>query len=147
MNAAKQGKAAAKGGKSEEAIHLDNYFDYARTLRAWLVAYGIGAPVIFMTNDKVTEKIGKSESASTIVTLFLLGVALQVVLALINKWGAWHLYAGENKPAFKKTWRYRIWGRITDMSWLDFWVDIVALSVFVVATWKTLVVFLGPASG
>lgn len=30
--------------------HFNNYADYSRTLRAWLVAYGIGGPVLFVTN-------------------------------------------------------------------------------------------------
>ena len=85
--------------ESNRLSHFQNYADYSRTLRAWLVAYGIGGPILFVTNDKITEKVSKSGFATEIIALFLAGVGLQVLLSMVNKWGAWHLYRGAGDPA------------------------------------------------
>ena len=50
--------------------HFQNYSDYSRTLRAWLVAYGIGGPVLFLTNDKVATRVAESGHANKVVTYF-----------------------------------------------------------------------------
>ena len=44
------GTEASGGG------HFENYAEYAKTLRSWLVAYGIGGPVLFLTNKDAPEK-------------------------------------------------------------------------------------------
>lgn len=124
--------------------HFQNYSDYSRTLRAWLVAYGIGGPVLFLTNDSLAERVSSSGYANQIVVAFLVGVTLQVALALVNKWGAWHMYAGAGARKYQRTWRYRFWGYINAQSWIDFWVDVFSLVAFAWATWRVLSVFLVP---
>ena len=124
--------------------HFQNYSDYSKTLRAWLVAYGIGGPVLFLTNDAVAKRVANSGYANQIISAFLLGVGFQIFLALINKWGAWHMYRGAGDPDYQECWRYRVWHQINSWSWLDFWVDLFSLLAFVVATWKVLNVFLTP---
>lgn len=42
------------------------YEEHSKTLRTWLVAYGIGAPVLFITNDKVWKAIASSGSAEEV---------------------------------------------------------------------------------
>jgi hypothetical protein len=126
--------------------HFQNYADYSRTLRAWLVAYGVGGPVLFLTNDKLAKSVAKSGHASEIVTFFLIGVGLQILLALINKWSAWHMYRGAGDLSYQKGWRYCFWHKINSWSWIDFWVDLISVLAFVVATWRVLVVFMAPSS-
>ncbi len=55
-----------------------SYDDYARILRTWFVAYGVGGPVLLLTNDNVSEKLESSGRAPEILYSFLIGVALQV---------------------------------------------------------------------
>jgi hypothetical protein len=124
--------------------HFQNYSDYSRTLRAWFVAYGIGGPVIFLTNDTVAKRVASSGHANQIIVYFLLGVALQIVLALINKWCAWYMYRGAGDAKYQACWRYRLWAFINSQSWIDFWIDFVSLIAFMVATWRVLHVFLLP---
>ena len=33
------------------------YEEHAKTLRTWLVAYGIGAPVVFLTNEQLSKRL------------------------------------------------------------------------------------------
>lgn len=128
---------------SQMGSHFENYADYSRTLRAWLVAYGVGGPVLFVTNEKLSERVANSGYANAIIVLFLLGVALQIVLATINKWGAWHMYRGAADAEYHATWRYKFWAFVNEQSWIDFWIDLTSLVVFTLATWRVLNVFLG----
>lgn len=72
--------------------HFDVYHEYAKTLRTWLVGFGVGAPVIFLTQDFVRQMIIDTAWHGLLISLFLLGVGCQVVLALVNKWINWYLY-------------------------------------------------------
>jgi len=130
--------------RQQKKSHFDNYADYSRTLRAWLVAYGIGGPVLFVSNKELAAKVGASAHAEEIILAFLLGVALQIVLALINKWSAWHMYAGAGDSDYQRSWRYRFWGFINDQSWLDFWIDVLSIAAFILATALVLRIFLTP---
>ena len=134
---------------SDYTGHFANYAEYSKTLRSWLVAYGIGAPVLFLLSKDAPETISRSPHLKTIVTLFIVGVALQILLSFLNKWAAWNMYRG----AFSKhlehigdtecdlhhtSKSYRIWFRINKQSWIDMVVDVGALSCFSVATWIVL---------
>lgn len=129
--------------------HFANYAEYSKTFRSWMVAYGIGGPVVLLTSKDAPRTIASSPHLKTIVTLFVLGVALQIVLALINKWSAWNMYRG----AFAKyqaelgdpecdqhhgSVTYRVWKWVNRQSWIDYLVDIGALLSFSVATWIVL---------
>jgi|SRR5579859_2315950 len=128
--------------RQQKKSHFDNYSDYSRTLRAWLVAYGIGGPVLFVSNKELAAKVGTSAHAEEIIIAFLLGVALQIALALINKWSAWHMYAGAGDPDYQRSWRYHFWGFINDQSWVDFWIDVLSIAAFIWATALVLRIFL-----
>lgn len=122
--------------------HFENYAEYSKTLRSWLVAYGIGGPVLFLTNKDAPAKLANSPHLQTIVTLFVAGVALQILLAFINKWAAWHLYKAGVKEGYEDTRIYKVWLWINDQSWIDFFVDLGALCTFSAATWIVLNVLL-----
>jgi len=136
-------KPARKPDTSESDSYFKNYDTYAGTVRAWLVAYGIGGPVLFLTNEKAAGRVASSKYASEIIIFFLLGVGLQVVLSLINKWAAWHIYAGAVEPHRMKRVSYRVWDWINKQSWLDASVDVISFAGFVWATFRVLSIFLG----
>jgi hypothetical protein len=71
------------------------YVEFAQTLRTWFVAYGIGGPVVFLSNDTALLALMKSGTLPRIGLLFLLGGGLQIIGALLNKHSMWYLYAGE----------------------------------------------------
>ena len=59
--------------KAEE--YLNAYAEHSKTLRTWLVAYGIGAPVLLdgsqpLTDDQVYEVAGRVAVLRTIVRRF-----------------------------------------------------------------------------
>jgi hypothetical protein len=110
------------------------YADYNKIMRTWLVAYGIGGPILFATNDHLNAVLICSPHAKIIVGLFLIGVGLQVLNAFINKWAGWHVYSGEYTPAYQDTKSYMFWLAINDWHWLDFLIDLSTIILFAIAT-------------
>ncbi len=140
--------AVVSQARDEEGAHFANYSEYSKTLRSWLVAYGIGGPVLFLTGKDAPEKISQSPDLLLIITLFVSGVALQILLAFINKWAAWQMYKGACIDQHQNTRTYRMWDWINRQSWIDFLIDFGVLVSFSVATWivlKALVVSTIPA--
>ena len=133
---------SAPSSSAAEAAFFANYSEYAKTLRAWLVAYGIGGPVLFLTNKELSTALKLSVYRHSIVDLFLLGVVLQLLLAFINKWCAWHMYVGEYDRSFQKRLSYKIWSWLNERIWIDLLVDGGSLIAFSVSTWLVLCVFL-----
>ena len=124
--------------RDEESTHFANYAEYSKTLRAWLVAYGIGGPVLLLTNKDAPTKISESPHLSLIISLFVAGVALQIFLSFINKWAAWQMYKGACIDGHQTTRTYRAWDWINSQSWIDFLIDLGVLISFSVATWLVL---------
>lgn len=125
---AEDNDAAQKDG------HFANYAEYSRTLRAWLVAYGIGGPVLFATNDSLSNKVETSGKSGSVISLFLVGVGLQIFLALVNKWCAWHMYRGAGDAAYQRTRQYKAWHLVNENSWIDLVVDLVSIAILILAT-------------
>lgn len=135
------GGESAPSSSAAEAAFFANYAEYAKTLRAWLVAYGIGGPVLLITNKELSAALKASAYRNDIVDLFLVGVALQVSLAFINKWCAWHMYVGEYESAYKSRTRYKVWSWLNDRSWIDMLVDGGSLVAFALSTCLVVHVF------
>jgi hypothetical protein len=127
------GVSAESAGRAEIAFFA-SYTEYSKTLRAWLVAYGIGGPVLFLTNDGLSAALKLSAYRDWIVDLFLIGVALQVVLAFINKWCAWHMYVGEYASSFQGQTSYKVWSWLNEKSWLDLVFDGGSIIAFSIST-------------
>ena len=127
---------------TQEVEHFQNYTDYSKTLRSGLVAYGIGGPVLFLTNQSLSDRVSVAPNKRLIIGLFLAGVALQVVLSFLNKWCAWNMYAGENQIAYRLKKRYKVWRIINDWSGLDFCIDAASIIAFICSTWLVLTIFL-----
>lgn len=117
------------------------YSDYGRTLRLWLVAYGIGGPVLFLTRDEVYQRILASGRGPTIVILFLLGTLFQVVSSAINKWAAWYVYRAGRDEESEEAFPYSAAFWISDQFWIDLLLDIGTIAAFAWATLATLLVF------
>ena len=122
------------GTKSEE--YLATYAEHSKVLRTWLVAYGIGAPVLLVTNDTISKAIKASGDGKIIAGCFLSGVALQIFLATLNKASMWGIYYGEENQSFKTSIRYKLTFWFSENYCIDFVADIATLVVFGIATWK-----------
>jgi hypothetical protein len=109
------------------------YEEYSKTLRTWLVAFGVGGPVLFLTNQAIAAKLAGSGYSAWIAGLFLVGVALQVTLAMLNKHAMWACHIAASKPHDEHT-RFEQWGEwISDQYWIDVIVDVLSLLVFSIA--------------
>lgn len=60
MEAAKVRGKDTRARKKEETGFYEAYAGFARNLRIWFVAYGIGGPVLFLTNSEVWQKVSES---------------------------------------------------------------------------------------
>jgi hypothetical protein len=115
--------------KSFEAYH-----EYTKTLRTWLVTYGIGGPILFISQEKLAAVIAASPLKDKIVYLFLGGVAVQIAIALLNKWTNWAAYAlALNPPAVLRCYHHMvIW--FANQFWIDMLCDLASSAAFVIAT-------------
>jgi hypothetical protein len=110
------------------------YDHYSKLLRTWLVAYGIGGPVLLLNSESLLEKLSKSGSAKSVAVLFLSGVALQVLLAIVNKAAMWVCYYGEMYPEYCSKKRYKCCDWLSEQFWIDLLVDIASIILFTLAT-------------
>ena len=124
---------------SDRDDYTGAYRHYAGVLRTWLVAYGVGGPVIILTNDKLWEAMQSARILALAGSLFLLGVALQVLLALLNKTTMWLSYYGQDHEEFKKSRRYAAAKWLRSKYLIDFVSDVGSILLFAGAT---VVVFL-----
>lgn len=121
--------------------HHVAYVAYANILRAWFVAYGVGGPALFLTQPAISLAIRQSGQARGIVSLFLVGVACQVFIALVNKWVNWYLcgYASATRARHPDVFRFLEWlGR---QFWIDVLCDVGSIVSFGWGTAKVLLLF------
>jgi len=118
---------------------LEAYSSHARNLRTWLVAYGIGAPVLFLSNESLWIAVSKAECATCIAVLFLTGVASQIFIAFVNKNAMWICYYGERTESFKSRVIYKISDWLSAQFWIDILCDIISMICFIIATYTVFV--------
>ncbi len=117
------------------------YSEYNKTLRTWLVAFGIGGPALFMTNDAIAKRLAAVGTLKMVVALFLAGVGVQVIGALLNKACNWYVYQAYSPGGVKGTLRHRCAEWLTSHFWIDVFLDLVSISVFGWALWLLFTVF------
>ena len=114
---------------------FDSYNEYNKILRSWFVAFGIGGPVVFLTNNALYKDFLKLDERGCIVTLFLFGLFTQIAIAFINKVANWKIYykleKGEKMEAIDKSFR----GSLTEMFWLDWGSDLLTAGAFGLAVY------------
>jgi hypothetical protein len=128
----------AKITDSERKEFFDAYRDYAKDLRTWLLAFGIGAPAFFISDKflQLQSIAGKKDEIRWIASLFLLGVVLQIMLVLINKYANYYSYAASDKPHVTPSRLSKAFQWVVDKFWIDLALDIAAIVVFSFATLK-----------
>lgn len=121
--------------QKKEFEFYDPYAEYAKTLRTWFVAYGIGGPVVFLTNDAALRALTNSGKFAQMGLLFLIGGALQVFSALLNKHSMWYLHVAEIDERTKRRASYKISSWYADQGWVDVVLDSATIILFGWATW------------
>lgn len=129
--------AQAPQNDAERTEHgfFQPYSEFAKAIRTWFIAYGIGAPVLLLGNDSVLESVADAGALRTVTLLFLSGVTIQVLTAIVYKHAMWHLYFGERDVTHRQTRLYRLSRRISAEYHVgEIFVDIVSFLLFVWAT-------------
>ena len=81
--------------------YYNAYHYYSNLLRTWLVAYGVGGPILFLSNEALWKRL--ASDGTSLGFLFLGGVALQVIVAALNKTVMWACYFGELNEKRRQT--------------------------------------------
>jgi hypothetical protein len=126
--------------KEETGFHAV-YADFAKNLRIWFLAYGIGSTAIFVTNEAAARKLLDSGHALHVVYLLVAGVAVQVFVALLYKSIMWFLYIGEIYPDKKSSCVYQFADCVSTRYWPELICDLVTIGCFGGATWFLVIVF------
>lgn len=116
--------------------NLTLYSDYNKTLRAWLVAYGIALPALFITSKDAKAFLSGLECHTFIVQVFLLGLTAQIGIAFINKFVSWSAYHRDDLELSNSNCNKFInWVASFENSiWVDFVLDLISILAFGVAT-------------
>jgi len=133
--------AREKKGTRAAGAYFDSYAEYNRILRSWFVAFGIGGLAMFLVEDTLRDALIRSGAARQVVVLFLAGVALQILVAGLNKYANWYCYAGEDDAAYRRTAAYRFWSGIARQFIIDVLVDIATAVCFFAAIGSLFAIF------
>lgn len=128
-------------GPEDAKEYIDSYKSFALTLRAWLVAYGIGAPVLFASQDAFSELLKNKSAVQPIIYAFLAGVSIQIVAAFLYKASMWYIMSGALDETFKSTYRYKFSDWVSEQLWLELLFDIASIILFAWATTKVLILY------
>jgi hypothetical protein len=146
MNAVMAKKAVTldvveQAGHPDTEDYYASYSSYLTVLRAWFVAYGIGGPVLFLTQERISKAIAGSGYARAVVYLFISGVALQILIALINKWANWFMFGLSDSTRRRRHVFCAFVHWLTRQFWIDVVCDIGSVVCFGWATVKVLLIF------
>jgi hypothetical protein len=119
------------------------YAEFAKTLRTWFVAYGIGAPVLILSQEKLANRVTASGAGKFLATLFLLGVGVQVLEAMLFKVAMWYLYLAQMKPALRTSRPFKASEYLSEAMWLELLLDGATILLFGWATTKLLFIVSG----
>ena len=120
------------------------YFSTARTLRYWLLAYGIGVPAILFTNETFWGVLSRSSLTKYIIWLFLAGITIQVSLQMgLKEWCYLQVFGpvkkGKGGPPRDRTSRF-----CTSLFWGSR-LDRLTFAIFLLGTLLAFYILLGPA--
>jgi len=104
------------------------------------VAYGIGAPVLFLSRDTVLSSLKAMPDARILIVAYLCGSLLQAGLVWLYKLSMWWAYLEEMGTITKESNRYKFVDWFTNTFWIEGIVDFLTVSAFAYATTRILFV-------
>jgi hypothetical protein len=114
------------------------YEEHSKNLRTWLVAYGIGGPVLIVSNQRLSDLLINSVDLRNYIYAFLGGVATQVFLSVLNKNVMWGCYCGEQLEEFRNSIFYKFANWFSVQYWIDLLADLISIVLFIYATFGIL---------
>jgi hypothetical protein len=76
----------------ENRHYHEEYSEYAKNVRFWFVAYGVGGPALILSHDAVYNSIKTSGQAISVAVAYFVAVVVQIITAMLYKAAAWNLY-------------------------------------------------------
>lgn len=132
----RRSKSATLSHSKTAVGFYEAYAHFSRNLRTWLLAYGVGAPVIFLTNEAAGKKLIHSGQAEIVATFFLVGVGLQVLATWVYKYAMWFLYSGEVDRSFQKYRLHKASDWVSECYLCELVLDMATILLFLAATWR-----------
>lgn len=83
-----------KQARKDDPNFYEPYAEFAKNLRVWFIAYGIGGPALFLSNESAQKTFLASSHAKFIAYTFLSGVAVQIFMVMMYKTAMWYLHVG-----------------------------------------------------
>lgn len=119
-----------------ESGFYEAYSGFAKTLRTWLIAFGVGAPIIFFQSPEAWAALGKNGAVRPFVYCFLIGIAIQVFCSLLFKTAMWYLYMSELGEIQEDAWQFTASQWVSTAYWLELFLDVATISLFTYATFR-----------
>jgi hypothetical protein len=129
-----------KTKEQEQEGFYEAYASLSRTFRAWLVAFGVGAPLVFLSRDATIQWLRQMPDGAYVIVAFLLGVLVQVFLAWLYKLSMWWAYMEEMHSILKTSRRYRFADWFTSSYWIEGVVDLFSIGLYAYGTARLLLV-------
>jgi len=120
--------------------YYETYAEYARTLRNWFVAYGIGGPLLLVTDAPVAQRLGQSAAFNWVIYLFLFAILVQLLLVVQNKWVSWAMHSGATDPERQAAGWYETADWLHAKFGIDVACDLLSAAALLTATLLALVV-------
>ena len=116
--------------------YFEQYWRYCTAVRNWLVAFGIGCCVLLISEkDGIFREVSIQKKIDIIFWL-IVGVIIQILLALLNKYIHWCVYWGMEDKNFRKSWWHKTAWKVSSCFWIDVLIDLSTIIVFTVAVCK-----------
>lgn len=114
------------------------YRQHAGNFRTWLVAFGVGMPIFLASNGTIWETFSKAERASYVTCTFFAGIALQVMLAMLDKYADWFCLSTINGRRAKESYgaKFGVWWLKND--WPSILIDLASIALFGTGAYLTL---------
>ena len=118
----------------KEDVYGEAFDRYEKMLRTWFVAYGIGGPILFMTQETLRKALVAAPNGRCIGKLFLAGLAVQVLESFLYKMCMWHLYYHEAEKDNRCRPLYVVSKWVERNCWIDIILDLSTIILFTIAT-------------
>jgi hypothetical protein len=119
---------------NDREYYFESYKAFAWRFRLWLVAYGVGLPVVIVSSKELWAVVKASNCAHFALWMPLVGVGIQVFVTWVFKTCMWYCdrHAKNILPAKSLRYRTALW--ITDRYWLEVSLDLATLGFYVYST-------------